>query len=133
MSMTDPIADFLTRIRNASRAKHSRVDIPASRVKGEIAKIMLKAGYIGDLKFVDDDKQGLLRVYLKYDRKGNAPAIEGMQRISKPGRRVYAKKDEIPRVMGGYGVVVLSTSHGILTGTQAKERGVGGEVLCQIW
>lgn len=133
MSMTDPIADFLTRIRNASRAKHSRVDIPASRVKGEIAKIMLKAGYIRDLKFVDDDRQGLLRVYLKYDRKGNSPAIEGMQRISKPGRRVYAKKDEIPRVMGGYGVVVLSTSHGILTGTQARERGVGGEVLCQIW
>jgi small subunit ribosomal protein S8 len=133
MSMTDPIADLLTRIRNASRAKHARVDIPASRVKGEIAKIMLKAGYIRDLKFVDDDKQGLLRVYLKYDRMGNSPAIEGMQRISKPGRRVYAKKDEIPRVMGGYGVVVLSTSHGILTGTQAKERGVGGEVLCQIW
>jgi small subunit ribosomal protein S8 len=133
MSMTDPIADFLTRIRNASRAKHTRVDIPASRVKGEIAKIMLKAGYIRDLKFVDDDKQGLLRVYLKYDRQGNSPAIEGMQRISKPGRRVYAKKDEVPRVMGGYGVVVLSTSHGILTGTQAKERGVGGEVLCQIW
>ena len=132
MSMTDPIADFLTRIRNASRAKHTRVDIPASRVKGEIAKIMLASGYVNDVKFVDDGKQGLLRIYLKYGRDA-LPVIEGMQRVSKPGRRVYAKKDEIPRVLGGYGVVVLSTSQGILTGNQAKEKGVGGEVLCQIW
>ena len=132
MSMTDPIADFLTRIRNASRAKHMRVDIPASRIKGEIAKIMLGAGYVQDVKFVDDGKQGLLRIYLKYGRDSN-PVIEGLQRVSKPGRRVYAKKGDIPRVLGGYGVVVLSTSQGILTGNQAKEKGVGGEVLCQIW
>ncbi len=130
--MTDPIADFLTRIRNATRAKHNRVDIPASRIKGAIAKIMLDSGYVKDVKFVDDDKQGLLRIYLKYG-KGANPVIEGMQRVSKPGRRVYAKKGEIPRVLGGYGVVVLSTSHGILTGNQAREKGIGGEVICQIW
>ena len=132
MSMTDPIADFLTRIRNANRAKHNGVDIPASRIKGEIAKILLKSGYVTDVKFVDDGKQGLLRIYLKYDQE-TVPAIEGLQRVSKPGRRIYAKKDEIPRVLGGYGVVVLSTSRGILTGTQAKSEGIGGEVLCQIW
>jgi len=132
MSMTDPIADFLTRIRNANRAKHNRVDIPASRIKGEIAKILLKSGYVTDVKFVDNGKQGLLRIYLKYDQE-TVPAIEGLQRVSKPGRRIYAKKDEIPRVLGGYGVVVLSTSRGILTGTQAKSEGIGGEVLCQIW
>ena len=132
MSMTDPIADFLTRVRNASRAKHGRVDIPASRIKGEIAKILHASGYVKDVRFVDDGKQGLLRVYLKYDND-NAPVIEGLTRISKPGRRIYAKKGEIPRVLGGYGVVVLSTSQGILTGTQAKEKGVGGEVLCQVW
>lgn len=132
MSMTDPIADFLTRIRNAARAGHTRVDIPASRLKGEIAKILMDEGYIKDLKFVADEKQGLLRVYLKYD-KDNTPIIEGLRRISKPGHRVYAKKDEIPRVLGGYGVVVLSTSQGIITGSAAKRKGVGGEVLCTIW
>ena len=132
MSMTDPIADFLTRIRNASRAKHTRVDIPASRIKGEIAKIMLDSGYVRDVKFVEDGRQGLLRIYLKYT-KGTAPVIEGLQRVSKPGCRIYAKKDEIPRVLGGFGVVVLSTSHGVVTGHRAKEMGIGGEVLCQIW
>jgi len=132
MSMTDPIADFLTRIRNATRAKHARVDIPASRIKGEIAKILREQGYVHDVKFVEDGKQGLLRVYLKYN-EDSAPVIEGLQRVSKPGRRIYAKKGEIPRVLGGYGVVVLSTSQGILTGNEARQRGVGGEVLCQIW
>jgi small subunit ribosomal protein S8 len=132
MSMTDPIADFLTRIRNATRAKHARVDIPASRIKGEIAKILREQGYVNDVKFVEDGKQGLLRVYLKYN-EDSAPVIEGLQRVSKPGRRIYAKKGEIPRVLGGYGVVVLSTSQGILTGNEARQRGVGGEVLCQIW
>jgi small subunit ribosomal protein S8 len=132
MSMTDPIADFLTRIRNAARAKHNRVEIPASRVKGEIAKILLHQGYVKDVKLVDDEKQGLLRVYLKYDTE-NAPAIEGLKRVSKPGRRVYVKREDIPRVMGGYGIAVLSTSRGILTGTEARKEGVGGEFLCQIW
>jgi small subunit ribosomal protein S8 len=132
MSMTDPIADLLTRIRNASRAKHNRVDIPASRIKGEIAKILQGAGYVDDVKLVDDGKQGLLRVYLKYG-KSSEPVIEGLKRVSKPGHRIYARKDEIPRVLGGYGIVVLSTSQGILTGNQAKEKGIGGEVLCQIW
>ena len=132
MSMTDPIADLLTRIRNATRAKHSRVDIPASRIKGEIAKILKLSGYVDDVKLVDDGKQGLLRIYLKYG-KGTEPVIEGLKRVSKPGHRIYAKKDEIPRVLGGYGIVVLSTSQGILTGNQAKEKGIGGEVLCQIW
>lgn len=130
--MTDPIADFLTRIRNAARAKHNRVEIPASRVKGEIAKILLHQGYVKDVKLVDDEKQGLLRVYLKYDTE-NAPAIEGLKRVSKPGRRVYVKREDIPRVMGGYGIAVLSTSRGILTGTEARKEGVGGEFLCQIW
>ncbi|MCP4549593.1 MAG: 30S ribosomal protein S8 [bacterium] len=132
MSMTDPIADFLTRIRNASRAKHFRVEVPASRIKGEIAKILRESGYVKDVKFVDDGKQGLLRIYLKYD-KDTMPAIEGLQRVSKPGRRIYAKQGEIPRVLGGFGVVVLSTSRGILTGIEARKEGVGGEVLCQIW
>ena len=130
--MTDPIADFLTRIRNATRARHSRVEIPASRVKGEIAKILLDQVYVKDVKLVDDNKQGLLRVYLKYDKE-NVPAIEGLKRISKPGRRIYVKREEIPRVMGGYGIAVLSTSRGILTGNEAREQGVGGELLCQIW
>ena len=130
--MTDPIADFLTRIRNAARAKHNRVEIPASRVKGEIAKILLHQGYVKDVKLVDDEKQGLLRVYLKYDTE-NAPAIEGLKRVSKPGRRVDVKREDIPRVMGGYGIAVLSTSRGILTGTEARKEGVGGEFLCQIW
>jgi small subunit ribosomal protein S8 len=132
MSMTDPIADFLTRIRNASRAKHARVDIPASRIKGEIAKILREQGYVRDVKFVEDGKQGLLRIYLKYN-ENSGPVIEGLQRISKPGRRIYSKKGEIPRVLGGYGLVVLSTSQGILSGHEARQRGVGGEVLCQIW
>ena len=132
MSMTDPIADFLTRIRNATRAKHTRVDIPASRIKGEIAKILREQGYIKDVKFVEDGKQGLLRIYLKYN-EDSAPVIEGLQRVSTPGCRVYAKKGEIPRVLGGYGVVVLSTSHGVITGNEARTKGVGGEVLCQIW
>jgi len=132
MSMTDPIADFLTRIRNATRAKHSRVEIPASRVKGEIAKILLHQGYVKDVKLVDDAKQGLLRVYLKYDKE-NAPAIEGLKRVSKPGRRIYVKREEIPRVMGGFGIAVLSTSRGILTGNEARKEGVGGELLCHIW
>lgn len=132
MSMTDPIADFLTRIRNASRAKHTRVDIPASRIKGEIAKILREQGYVRDVKFVEDGKQGLLRIYLKYN-DDSGPVIEGLQRVSRPGRRIYSKKGEIPRVLGGYGLVVLSTSQGILSGHEARQRGVGGEVLCQIW
>ncbi len=132
MSMTDPIADFLTRIRNASRAKHARVDIPASRIKGEIAKILREQGYVRDVKFVEDGKQGLLRIYLKYN-DDTGPVIEGLQRISKPGRRIYSTKGEIPRVLGGYGLVVLSTSQGILSGNEARQRGVGGEVLCQVW
>ena len=132
MSMTDPIADLLTRIRNATKAKHNRVDVPASRIKGEIAKIMKLSGYVDDVKLVDDGKQGLLRIYLKYG-KSSEPVIEGLKRVSKPGHRIYANKDQIPRVLGGYGIVVLSTSQGILTGNQAKEKGIGGEVLCQIW
>lgn len=132
MSMTDPIADLLTRIRNASRARHNRVEIPASRVKGEIVRILKDQGYVNDVKLVDDMRQGLLRVYLKYDME-NKSAIEGLSRVSKPGCRVYVKRDEIPKVMGGYGITVLSTSRGILTGTEAREQGVGGELLCQVW
>ena len=132
MSMTDPIADFLTRIRNASSAKHTRVEIPASRVKGEIAKILKTQGYVEDVKFVEDNKQGLLRVYLRYD-KDSKPALEGLKRVSTPGCRIYVKREEIPRILGGYGIAVLSTSRGVLTGTEARKEGVGGEVLCHIW
>ena len=130
--LTDPIADMLTRIRNALMAGHQTVDIPASNMKKAIAQILKDEGYIKDFIVVDDKKQGIITIYLKYVGY-KKPAITGMKRISKPGRRVYCSKDEIPRVLSGMGISILSTSSGVITGKKAKELGVGGEVLCYVW
>ena len=130
--MTDPIADYLTQIRNALQARHRYTDIPASRVKAEISKILLNAGFIKGVKFIDDDKQGFLRVYLKYG-KNDMSAITGMKRISKPSLRRYVSSARIPRVFGGYGIAILSTSQGILPDTECRSRGIGGEVICEVW
>ncbi len=130
--MTDPIADMLTRIRNAQKAKFRRVDIPASRVKKAIAELLLREGYVRSVKFIDEGPQGVIRIYIKYTEE-KAPVIEGIKRVSRPGLRIYAAKNEIPKVLGGYGTAILSTSRGILTGHEARMMGVGGEVLCKVW
>jgi small subunit ribosomal protein S8 len=130
--MTDPIADMLTRIRNGSKAKLEKVDIPSSKMKLEIAKILKDEGYIKNLKMVKDRRQGVIRVYLKYT-DDEAPVIQGIKRISKPGCRVYAGNAAIPKVLAGLGVAILSTPKGIQTGKQAKKDNVGGEVLCHVW
>ena len=132
MNITDPIADMLTRIRNASRSKHKSVDVPASNMKKSIADILFKEGYIKAYEEISDDTQGIIRITLKYDEKGNK-VIAGLKRISKPGLRVYASKDELPRVLNGLGIALISTSKGIMTDKQARELGVGGEVLAYIW
>ena len=132
MSMTDPIADMLTRIRNAHMANHDGLEIPFSKMKGEIASILKEEGYIRNFKHIKDRHKGTLTVYLKYDRS-RLPAIQGIQRISKPGRRVYVNHGEIPRVMNGLGISILSTSKGILAGDNCREKKVGGEVLCYVW
>lgn len=131
MVMTDPIADMLTRIRNATIVRDKVVEIPASQVKQELSKILKNEGYIQDFELVSDDKQGMIRVYLKYH--GKEKVISGLKRISKPGLRVYAQKDEIPRVLGGLGIAVLSTSKGIMTDRAARTEGIGGEVICFVW
>jgi small subunit ribosomal protein S8 len=130
--MTDPIADMLTRIRNASKAKLEKVDIPSSKLKLEIAKILKDEGYIKNLKMVKDRRQGVIRVYLKYTDE-EAPVIQGIKRVSRPGCRVYVGNDTIPKVLAGLGVAILSTPKGIQTGKQAKKDNVGGEVLCHVW
>lgn len=130
--LTDPIADMLTRIRNAAMIKAEKVDVPASRLKLEIAKILKEEGFIRAYKILKDKKQGILRITLKYTTD-NAPIISGIKRISKPGRRVYAGKDEIPSVMGGVGVSILSTSRGIFVDKTCKREKVGGEILCYVW
>ncbi len=132
MAMSDPIADMLTRIRNATVARHERVDIPGSRLKKAIAQILKEEGYVRDFEWVNETPQGIVRVYLKYGPQ-KTRVITGLRRISKPGLRVYAAKDEIPRVLGGLGVAVLSTSKGVMTDKKARTEGVGGEVLCYIW
>lgn len=132
MVMTDPIADLLTRVRNANMANKSTVEVPASKIKKAIAEIFKEEGYIKDLESVDDSKQGILRLYLKYG-KNNEKVITGIKRISKPGLRVYVNKDEIPRVLGGLGVAVISTSKGVVTDKKARQEGAGGEVICYIW
>ncbi|MCL6584436.1 MAG: 30S ribosomal protein S8 [bacterium] len=132
MALTDPIADMLTRIRNASMAKFQAVDIPSSRVKQEIVRILKEEGYIRAYKVIDDQKQGIIRIYLKYT-ENNRPIITNLRRISKPSRRVYVKKDEIPRVLGGLGIAVLSTPRGIMTDKNTRRAGLGGEVLCYVW
>jgi len=130
--MTDPIADMLTRIRNGSKAKLEKVDIPSSKLKLEIAKILKDEGYIKNLKMVKDRRQGVIRVYLKYTDE-EVPVIQGIKRISRPGCRMYAGNDAIPKVLAGLGVAILSTPKGIQTGKQAKKDNVGGEVLCHVW
>jgi small subunit ribosomal protein S8 len=130
--MTDPIADMLTRIRNANMAKLEKVDIPASKMKIEITKILKEKGFIKSFKVLRDRKQGVIRVSLKY-LEGQEKVLTGLKRISKPGRRVYVDKTEVPRVMGGYGIAILSTSKGIKTDEICRREGVGGEVLCNVW
>jgi len=132
MSLTDPIANMLTIIRNGHMANKIKVDVPFSKISQEILGIFKREKFIKDFKFMDDKKQGLLRVYLKYTKTG-APAIKGLKRISSPGLRVYAKKNKTPKVLGGLGAAVLSTSRGIVTNMQAREMQTGGEVLCYIW
>ncbi|GEA14383.1 MAG: small subunit ribosomal protein [Moorella sp. (in: firmicutes)] len=130
--MTDPIADFLTRIRNANMVYQEKVEVPASKMKRAIAEIMKNEGYIKNYEYIEDDKQGTLRIYLKYG-PNKEKVITGIKRISRPGLRIYARKGEIPKVLGGLGVAIISTSKGILTDKQARREGVGGEVICYIW
>ena len=132
MAVTDPVADMLTRIRNANMARHEHVLIPASKLKLEIAKILKAQGYIQKYDLVDDKRQGQIRLHLRYSAKGD-PVIVGLRRVSRPGMRVYVDAKGIPRVMGGLGIAVLSTSHGVFTDREARRRRVGGEVLCHIW
>lgn len=132
MSMTDPIADMLTRIRNGIQARHDRVEIPSSKLKVEIARILKSEGFISNYKVVEGQIQPVLRVYLKYADDGE-PVIHGIERLSRPGRRIYRGKDEIPRVLGGLGLSIVSTSRGLMSGSEAARSGVGGEVLCQVW
>ena len=131
--MTDPIADMLTRIRNANTAKHDTVDIPSSKMKLSIAKILLDEGYIKSYELVENGNFIDIRVTLKYGADKNEKIISGLQRISKPGLRVYASKDELPRVLGGLGVAIISTNKGVVTDKEARKLGVGGEVLCFVW
>ena len=132
MSMTDPIADLLTRIRNALQAKHESVKIPKSRMKVEIVRILKSEGYIDDYSVLDDELQGKIDVRLRYLGDGTR-SITGLERVSRPGRRVYCGKGEIPRVLNGLGITILSTSKGVMTGQACRDQGVGGEVLCNIW
>ncbi|NLZ70819.1 MAG: 30S ribosomal protein S8 [Clostridiaceae bacterium] len=131
MQITDAIADMLTRIRNASAKRKPSVDIPASGMKMSIAKILLDEGYIGRVEKIEDDKQGVIRITLRY--QGNKPVITGLKRISKPGLRVYAGSKDLPEVLGGLGIALMSTSLGVMTGREAKQRNVGGEVLAFVW
>ncbi|OHW62434.1 30S ribosomal protein S8 [Andreesenia angusta] len=132
MVMTDPIADMLTRIRNSNNAKHETVDIPASNIKKSLANILLEEGFVKGYDVIEDGKQGIIRVQLKYGAD-KEKIITGLKRISKPGLRVYVKSDEIPRVLGGLGIAILSTSNGIVTDKVARKEKVGGEVICYVW
>ena len=132
MNTTDPIADMLTRIRNANSSKHKTVDIPASNMKAAIAKILFEEGYVKSFEEIKNDNQGIIRITLKYDEKG-ARVIDGIRRISKPGLRVYASKDELPKVLNGLGIALISTSKGIKTDKEARAEGLGGEVLAYVW
>ena len=132
MTMTDPIADMLTRIRNANVVKHETVDVPASNMKKELSRILLEEGFIRGYDVIEDGKQGIIRIQLKYGQTGER-VISGLKRISKPGMRVYADKHEVPRVLIGLGISIISTSKGILTDKQARKENVGGEVICYVW
>ena len=132
MHITDPIADMLTRIRNANTAKHDTVDIPASKMKKAIAQILVDEGYIKSFKVIDDEKQGVIRVTLKYG-EGKSQVITGLRRVSKPGLRIYSNVEDMPKVMKGLGVAIISTSKGIMTDREARKQNVGGEVLAFVW
>ena len=132
MTMTDPVADMLTRIRNANTVGHATVDIPASKMKKSIAEILVKEGYIKGYNIIDDGKQGIIKVQMKYGAD-KEKVISGLKKISKPGLKVYAKSDEVPRVLGGLGIAIISTSSGILSDKEARKLGVGGEVICYVW
>ncbi len=133
MQITDPIADMLTRIRNANNAKHDTVDVPASNMKKSIAQILLDEGYIKNFQIVNDGTQGVIRITLKYLQPGKEKALTGLRRVSKPGLRVYAGADELPRVLRGLGIAIVSTSKGVMTDKKAREAHVGGEVLAFVW
>lgn len=132
MSMSDPIADFLTRIRNANMVRHDSVEVPASKIKHDIAEILKNEGFIRDVEYIDDDKQGIIRVFLKYGKDGER-VISGLKRISKPGLRSYVKADSVPKVLNGLGIAIISTSEGVITDKEARQKDVGGEVLAYVW
>jgi small subunit ribosomal protein S8 len=131
MNVTDPIADYLNRVRNAIQAGHDKVDIPKSRTKEAITKILKEEGFITNYKVQEDTKQGSIRIFLKYS--DGTSVITGMKLVSRPGCRIYSQKDDVPKVMGGLGIAIVSTSKGIMTGHDSQKQGVGGEVLCQVW
>jgi small subunit ribosomal protein S8 len=132
MAVTDPIADMLTRIRNANVVRHEKVEVPSSKIKREIANILKKEGFIRDAEFIDDKNQGVIRIFLKYG-PNNERVISGLKRISKPGLRVYSPCQELPRVLGGLGIAIISTSKGVMTDKDARQSKSGGEVLCYVW
>ena len=132
MTMTDPVADMLTRIRNANTAGHASVEIPSSKMKKNIAEILLKEGYIKGYELVEDEKQGIIKVQMKYGAD-KQKVISGIKRISKPGLKVYAKSSDVPKVLGGLGVAIISTSGGLITDKEARSKGIGGEVICYVW
>lgn len=132
MTMSDPIADMLTRVRNANMVRHEKLELPASNIKKEIAEILKKEGFVKSVEFIEDDKQGVIRMFLKYGQN-NERVITGLKRISKPGLRVYAKADEVPKVLNGLGIAIVSTSNGLLTDKEARAKQVGGEVLAYVW
>ena len=130
--MTDPIADLLTRIRNANMVRHEKLEVPASNLKKEIAEILKREGFVRDVEYIEDNKQGIIRIFLKYGQN-NERVITGLKRISKPGLRVYAKTNEVPKVLNGLGIALVSTSQGVLTDKEARAKQVGGEVLAYVW
>ena len=132
MKLTDPVSDMLTRIRNAIRARHQKVDVPASKLKLEIARILKDEGYVSNFKATEEEGHKVIRIYLKYDNNSEA-AISNLARISRPGCRVYVRRTAIPRVLGGLGINILTTPRGVMTGRQARKQGLGGEVLCEVW
>ncbi len=132
MSMTDPIADFLTRIRNANMVRHDSVEVPASKIKMDIAEILKNEGFVRDVEYIEDDKQGVIRVFLKYGADKER-AISGLKRISKPGLRSYVKSDAVPKVLNGLGIAIISTSEGVITDKEARAKKIGGEVLAYVW
>jgi len=132
MVMTDPIADFLTRVRNANNARHTKVEIPASNLKKNMAEILKTEGFVKNVEVVEDDKQGIVRIFLKYGQD-NERVISGIKRISKPGLRVYANSEEMPKVLNGLGIAIVSTSEGIVTDREARSKNIGGEVLAYVW